>query len=140
LPTHVVQADKDQEVLQVVQREVDRLKLGSAVITLIGAVSEAEVSVMAKDNESVDYLRRYSQPMELSGTGEVIEGKVHLHVTLAGEDITAAGHLHRAVVGGFFVRAYLTTVTAPDATMAPPNPATYAGASPAVTFHAPTSR
>jgi len=108
--TRVVQVNKDQEVLQVLQREVDRLTLSSAVITLIGAVSEAEVSVMAKDDESIDYVRRYSQPMELSGTGEVVDGKAHLHVVLAGEDITAAGHLHRAVVGGFFVRAYLTAV------------------------------
>lgn len=110
MPTHVVRVDKDQEVLQVVQDTVDRLGLSSAVITLIGAVNQAEISVMAKNDESVDYLRRYSQPMELSGTGEVTEGKVHLHVTLAGEDINAAGHLHRAVVGGFFVRAYLTAV------------------------------
>jgi len=110
LPTHVVQVDKDQEVLQVLQEEVSQLDVRGAVVTLIGAVKEAEVSVMAKNNESIDYVRRYSQPMELSGTGEVTEGKVHLHVTLAGEDITAAGHLHRAVVGDFFVRAYLTTV------------------------------
>ena len=112
MPTHVVQVDKDQEVLQVLQEEADRLDLSSAVITLIGAVKEAAVSVMAKEDESIDYLRHYSQPMELSGTGEVTDGKVHLHVTLAGEDITAAGHLHRAVVGGFFVRAYLTPVGA----------------------------
>lgn len=112
MPTRVVQVDKDQEVLQTLQDAVDRLNLISATLTLIGAVNEAEVSVMAKDNESIDYLRRYSQPMELSGTGEVTEGKVHLHVTLAGEDITAAGHLHRAIVGGFFVRAYLTPVDA----------------------------
>lgn len=110
MPTHVVQVDKDQEVLQVIQDAVDRLNLSDAVITLIGAVNEADVSVMAKDDESVDYVRRYAQPMELSGTGEVTEGRAHLHVTLAGEDITAAGHLHRAVVGGFFVRAYLTPV------------------------------
>jgi predicted DNA-binding protein with PD1-like motif len=110
LPTHVVQVGKDQDVLQVLQADVDQLNVGSAVITAIGAVNEAEISVMAKDDERVDHLRRYSQPMELSGTGEVVEGKVHLHVTLAGEDITAAGHLHRAVVGGFFVRAYVTTV------------------------------
>lgn len=112
MPTHVVQVNKDQEVLQVLQEEVDELGLSNAVITLIGAVKEAEVSVMAKEDESIDYVRRYSQPMELSGTGEVTDRKVHLHVTLAGEDITAAGHLHRAVVGGFFVRAYLTPVGA----------------------------
>ena len=110
MPTHVVHVNRGQEVLQTVQEEVDKLGLGSAVITLIGAVSEAAVSVMAKDDESIDHLRRYAQPMELSGTGEVVNGKVHLHVTLAGEDITAGGHLHRAVVGGFFVRAYLTAV------------------------------
>ncbi|GIE89411.1 PCC domain-containing protein [Actinoplanes regularis] len=112
MSTYVVQVNKDEEVLQAVQEQADRLGLTSAVITLIGAVNEAEVSVMAKEDESVDYIRRYTQPMELSGTGEVVEGKVHLHVTLAGEDITAAGHLHRAVVGGFFVRAYLTAVGA----------------------------
>ncbi|MEU4237295.1 hypothetical protein [Actinoplanes sp. NPDC026619] len=50
--------------------------------------------------------------MELSGTEEVVAGQVHLHVTLAGEDVTVAGHLHGAVVGGFFVRAYLTAVRA----------------------------
>lgn len=110
MPTHVVQVDKDQEVVRTVQAEVDKLGVRSGVITVIGAVNEAEVSVMAKDDESIDHLRRYAQPMELSGTGEVIDGKVHLHVTLAGEDVTAAGHLHRAVVGGFFVRAYVTTV------------------------------
>ncbi|MGC4856958.1 PCC domain-containing protein [Micromonospora sp. DT4] len=112
MSTRVMQVDKDQEVLQVLQQKVDQLNLDHAVITLVGAVNQAEVSVMSKDNESIDYLRRYSQPMELSGTGEVADGKVHLHVTLAGEGITAAGHLHRAVVGGFFVRAYLTPVSA----------------------------
>lgn len=110
MATRVVQVNKGEEVLQAVQERANQLGLTSAVITLIGAVNEAEISVMAKDEESVDYVRRYTQPMELSGTGEIIEGKAHLHVTLAGEDITAAGHLHRAVVGGFFVRAYLATV------------------------------
>ncbi|MBB4753396.1 hypothetical protein [Actinoplanes lobatus] len=40
--------------------------------------------------------------------GEVVDGKVHLHVTLAGEDIVVAGHLHRATVRDFFVRAYVS--------------------------------
>jgi hypothetical protein len=30
----------------------------SAVITLVGAVNEAEISVMAKDDESIDHIRR----------------------------------------------------------------------------------
>ena len=108
--TQVLQVNKDEEVLQVLQAEIDRLKLSEAAITLIGAVKDAEISVMAKYDETVDYLRRYAQPMELSGTGEIIDGQIHVHVTLAGEDITVSSHLHRATVGGFFVRAYVTAV------------------------------
>jgi predicted DNA-binding protein with PD1-like motif len=58
-----------------------------------------------------DYLRSYDQPSELTGTGEVVDGKVHLHVTLAGEDVVAAGHLHRAMVRTFFVHAYVTPLS-----------------------------
>jgi predicted DNA-binding protein with PD1-like motif len=67
LPTYVVQINTGQEVLRAVRDEVDRLDLGSAVISLIGAVDEAEISVMAKDDD--DHIRRYSQPMGLTGTG-----------------------------------------------------------------------
>ena len=108
--TFLIQVDRKHEVVDTIRRAVHQRNISDAVITLIGAVSEAEISVMAKDNEKIDYIRRYHQPLELSGTGEVVDGDVHLHVTLAGEDITVAGHLHRATVGGFFVRAYITPV------------------------------
>ncbi len=79
-------------------------------VSLIGAVQECTVSVMHKDDALSDRLRTYDQPFELTGTGEVVDGRVHVHVVLAGEDVTAAGHLHRAVVRDFFVRAYITSL------------------------------
>jgi predicted DNA-binding protein with PD1-like motif len=52
-------------------------------------------------------LRTYDQPFELTGTGEVVDGTVHVHVVLGGEDVNVAGHLHSATVRDFFVRAYI---------------------------------
>ena len=100
--------EKDQEVVETLNAAVAALGVADGSITLIGAVHESTVSVMHKDNALEDRLRSYDQPFELTGTGEVVDGKVHVHVVLAGEDVTAAGHLHRAVVRDFFVRAYVT--------------------------------
>ena len=101
-----------QEVMGSLQRQVSDDDIANAAITLIGAVHESTVSVMRKDDALKDLLRSYDQPFELTGTGEVVNGEVHVHVTLAGEDVVVAGHLHRAVVRDFFVRAYLTEVEA----------------------------
>ena len=111
LITHLITVNRDEEVLATVQAGVDRLGITNAGITLIGAVQTATVSIMHKDDPLVDRLRHYDQPLELSGTGEVADGKVHLHVTLYGEDVTVGGHLHDATVQDFFVRAYISPVS-----------------------------
>lgn len=103
----LVTVEKGQEVVETLTAAVADLGVRNGSITLIGAVQESTVSVMHKDDALTDRLRTYDQPFELTGTGEVVDGKVHLHVVLAGEDTTAAGHLHRAIVRDFFVRAYI---------------------------------
>jgi predicted DNA-binding protein with PD1-like motif len=107
----LVTVGKDQEVLETVQAAVADLGIVAGAITLIGAVQESTISVMKKDDALADYLRSYDQPFELTGTGEVVDGKVHLHVTLAGEDVIAAGHLHSSMVRTFFVHAYVTPLS-----------------------------
>ncbi|GAB1688797.1 PCC domain-containing protein [Krasilnikovia sp. M28-CT-15] len=104
----LVTVEKDQEVVETVGAAVAARGVRNGSISLIGAVQECTVSVMNKDDALFDRLRSYDQPFELTGTGEVVDGSVHLHVVLAGEDVTAAGHLHRAVVRDFFVRAYIS--------------------------------
>ncbi len=104
----LVTVDKGQEVLETLGTAVAGRGVRNGSISLIGAVQQCTVSVMHKDDALADRLREYDQPFELTGSGEVVDGEVHVHVVLAGEDVTAAGHLHRTVVRDFFVRAYVT--------------------------------
>jgi predicted DNA-binding protein with PD1-like motif len=108
---YVVQVDKGEEVLAKLNEDLAARGLTHGSITLIGAIQECTISVMAKDNPLHDLLRSYDQPFELTGTGEVLDGRAHLHVVLAGEDVTVAGHLHSATVQDFFVRAYVTPLS-----------------------------
>ncbi|GGN10134.1 hypothetical protein GCM10010109_19710 [Actinoplanes campanulatus] len=108
----LVTVDGGEEVVGTIQAAVSERGVTAASITLIGAVQTATVSVMHREDPMIDRLRDYDQPFELTGTGEVVDGGVHLHVTLAGEDILVAGHLHRATVRDFFVRAYVSPLRA----------------------------
>ena len=104
----LVKVERNQEVMATLNAAVTEMGIRDGSISLIGAVHESTVSVMPKDNPLDDRLRSYDQPFELTGTGEVVDGKVHVHVVLAGEDVVVAGHLHSATVRDFFVRAYVT--------------------------------
>ncbi|GIF40264.1 PCC domain-containing protein [Actinoplanes xinjiangensis] len=104
---HLITVGRDAEVLATIQAGVDDLRITAGAITVIGAVQTATVSVMHQDDALVDRLRHYDLPMELSGTGEIVNGRVHLHVTLYAETATFGGHLHAATVRDFFVRAYV---------------------------------
>jgi dihydrofolate reductase/predicted DNA-binding protein with PD1-like motif len=105
---HLVEVGRGQELVATIGRAVARLGITDGAITLVGAVHEARVSVMRKSDALDDLVRDYAQPFELTGTGEITGGAVHLHVTLAGEDLVVAGHLHSATVREFFVHAYVT--------------------------------
>ena len=109
---HLITVEKDQEVLATLDAAAAALGITAGAITLIGAVHEARISVMRKSAAQDDLIRDYAQPFELTGTGEITDGRAHVHVTLAGEDLTVAGHLHSATVRDFFVRAYVSPLEA----------------------------
>jgi predicted DNA-binding protein with PD1-like motif len=79
-----------------------------AVVSLIGAIDACCISTMPKHDATQDILTEYEQPFELSGTGEITNGVLHLHCVLGKEgDVALAGHLHWARVETFFVNAYV---------------------------------
>lgn len=66
----------------------------------------------AADDASKDIVTEYRQPFELNGTGEIVDGILHLHCTLGREgDHALAGHLQWAHVDSFFVHAYVLPLT-----------------------------
>jgi uncharacterized protein len=105
----VVEVAPGGEVLETVARQAERHGIrDAAIVSLIGAVESARISTMPKGDPASDVLSDYEQPMELSGTGELVNGLPHIHCVLGVEGDTAlAGHLHQARVGTHFVRAYL---------------------------------
>jgi uncharacterized protein len=99
-----------EEVIESITRQIADRSIKTASLTIIGAVKGCTLSVMPKDDETDDILTDYDQPFEITGTGEVINGTVHVHVSACGEGRTAVGHLHRAIVSHWFVRANVTPI------------------------------
>jgi predicted DNA-binding protein with PD1-like motif len=91
-----------------------------AIVSLIGAVNSFTLSTMPADDATSDVITDYSQPAEMSGTGEIIDGVVHIHATMAvAGDKGLSGHLHRALVDTWFARAYVMPTTASGLTSRP---------------------
>ena len=105
----LVSVQPGQEVLTTIAAELARQGVrNGAVVSLIGAVGTCSISTMAADDYTKDIVTEYAEPIELSGTGEIKDGTVHLHVTLGRQgDETRSGHLHAATVDHFFVNAYV---------------------------------
>lgn len=82
-----------------------------AIVSLIGAVDSFTISTMPENDATADVVTKYDLPAELHGSGEINDGKVHIHATMAvAGDKGLAGHLHAAEVRTHFVRAYVLPV------------------------------
>ncbi len=104
----VVSVGKGQEVIETIASEAEKRGVqNAAIVSLIGAVQECCLSVMPKADPLDDILTTYEQPFEMTGTGEIVDGKVHIHTVMGGEDGPVAGHLHWARVQDWFARAYV---------------------------------
>lgn len=105
----LVSAQPGEEVMESLGRQLKEHGVtNGAVVSLIGAIDAAGISNMPASDASKDILNEYHQPFELSGTGEIKDGVLHLHVVLGREgDVALAGHLHWARVETFFVNAYV---------------------------------
>ncbi len=102
-----------EEVIEAItRRAAAEGVLNAAIVSLIGAVDACGISNMPAHDARSDIINEYRQPFELTGTGEIIDGKVHIHVVLGREgDVALAGHLHWATVETFFVHAYAQRLT-----------------------------
>jgi uncharacterized protein len=112
---YLVQVRPGQEVLTTIREDAKaRSVTDAAIVSLIGAVDMVSISNMipsAAGTENV--MRKYTQPMELSGSGEIVDGQPHLHVVVSmnranmADDMVVGGHLWLAEVVHHFVHAYV---------------------------------
>lgn len=105
---HVIEI-KNAELVETLQARLTELGVTSgAIVSLIGAADSFTVSTMPEDDPSKDIITTYDAPAEMHGCGEVVDGKPHIHATMAvSGDRGIAGHLHRAVIGHWFARIYV---------------------------------
>lgn len=97
------------ELLAALEAAAARDGIGdAAIVALIGAADSFTLSTMPAGDPSRDVLTDYGLPAEMTATGEFRGGKPHVHAVMAVEgDRAVAGHLHRAVIGTHFARAYV---------------------------------
>jgi predicted DNA-binding protein with PD1-like motif len=100
---------RNAELIETVAKEAQRQGIThGAIVSLIGAVDTFTISTMPESDASRDVITEYTMPAEMTGTGEIVDGKVHIHAVMAVEgDRGIAGHLHRADIGVWFARAYV---------------------------------
>ncbi len=69
----------------------------AAIVALIGAVDDFTVSTNPAGDPTAHTYSRYPLPAEMTATGEIIDGKPHIHAVMAIQgDRAVAGHLHKA--------------------------------------------
>lgn len=100
---------KGEEMMSFLDREFKaRNLLNGVIVSVIGAVDEAAISNMPEKDAMKDILTQYKKPMELSGNGEIRDGKAHIHCTLSSEgDKAVHGHLHSAKVVNWYVNVFV---------------------------------
>src|ERR1700686_5236985 len=80
----------------------------AAIVTLIGAIDSFTVSTNPADDPTAHTYSHYPLPAEMTATGEIVDGKPHIHAVMAVQgDRTIGGHLHTAHLGTSFARAYV---------------------------------
>ncbi len=101
--------EKDREVIEALKAECARRGItNAAIVSLIGAVDECCIHNMAHDDPHRQVINEYREHLEMSGSGEIRDGKPHVHCVMSREnEDTLAGHLHWAKVENWFVVAYI---------------------------------
>jgi predicted DNA-binding protein with PD1-like motif len=100
---------RDGELLDTIERSVKERGIATAaIVALIGAVDSFTLSTMPASDARKDVITDYELPAEMTATGEIVDGRPHIHAVMAVEgDRAISGHLHRAQIGTWFARAYL---------------------------------
>ena len=107
-PVRIV-IDKGQEVMETLEAECLSHNIrNAAIVSIVGAVDECCIHNMLHTDAHTPVINEYREHLEMTGSGEVRDGKPHIHCVMSREnEETLAGHLHWAKVENWFVAVYL---------------------------------
>lgn len=100
---------RNEELLAGITRQLHLLGIANgAIVSLIGAVDSCGVVNMPANDAMKEVRAEFEFPVQLSGTGEIADGKPHIHCILTGADHAGiGGHLLWAKVESWFVNVYV---------------------------------
>jgi uncharacterized protein len=105
---HVLEVRNAELMESITKQAAERGIVYGAIVALVGAVDSFTVSTPPEGDPSSHTYSSYHLPAEMTATGEIVEGKPHIHAVMAVQgDRTIGGHLHEARLGASFARAYV---------------------------------
>ncbi|MEV4524891.1 DUF296 domain-containing protein [Streptosporangium sp. NPDC049304] len=109
---HVIEIQEGELVTEISRQAKELGILNGAIVSLIGAADSFVVSTMPAKDPTADNVTEYDMTGEMTGTGEIVDGKPHVHVVMGVEgDRGVTGHLHSAQIGHWFARVYVMPVS-----------------------------
>jgi predicted DNA-binding protein with PD1-like motif len=104
-----IEVQKGEEIIETVTAYLKKHSIKTGVIvSVIGATDSCKISTMPKTDAKEVIEKEYHEPLELSGNGEIEDGKVHMHAVFGREDQSALhGHLEWGIVKDWFVHVYI---------------------------------
>jgi uncharacterized protein len=107
-PVYVFEV-RNAELIESITRQAAEHGIASAaIVALIGAIDSFTVSTNPADDPTAHTITSYPLPAEMTATGEIVDGKPHIHAVMAVQgDRAIGGHLHQAHLGTSFARAYV---------------------------------
>ena len=105
---HVLEVRNAELIESITKQAAEQGITNAAIVALIGAIDSFTVSTNPADDPTAHTSFAYSLPAEMTATGEIVDGKPHIHAVMAVQgDRTIGGHLHKAQIGTSFARAYV---------------------------------
>ena len=104
-----IEIKSGEEVIENLSRQIKKAGIKqAAIVSIIGALDSFALSTMPKTDGKKVVVNEFHEPVELTGTGEIENGKPHLHVTVGREDASALmGHLEWGKVKDWFIHVYI---------------------------------
>ena len=106
---HKIHIDSGKEVIQTIKEYCKKNNIkNAAIVSLIGALDKGRVMSSSKSDAMENIYANFEESLELSGTGEIVDGTPHIHCILGRVDgKIIMGHLEQGFVKAWFVNAYL---------------------------------